>query len=57
VQVIGYDLHARQQAVAMLDTTKGEVMKMNVKHEGHKVREFYSALPRPVRVGDPCSGL
>jgi hypothetical protein len=41
----------------MLDTTKGEVMKMNVKHEGHKVREFYSALPRPVRVGDPCSGL
>jgi hypothetical protein len=34
----------------MLDSTTGEVVSMTLKHEGHKVREFYSALPRPVRV-------
>jgi hypothetical protein len=40
----------------MLDTTTGEVVKMTVKHQGHKVREFYSALPRPVRVGIEATG-
>jgi len=49
-------LHARQQAVAMLDTTTGEVVSMTLKHEGNNVREFYSSLPRPVRVGIEATG-
>ena len=61
MKIIGCDLHARQQTLAMLDTATGEVVKTTLKHEGNNVREFYSTLPRPVRVGieatGPCSGL
>jgi hypothetical protein len=39
VKIIGCDLHARQQTLAMLDTTTGEVVKARLKHEGSKVRE------------------
>jgi len=38
----------------MLDTTSGEVVKTTLQHEGNKVREFYSSLARPVRVGIEC---
>jgi len=40
----------------MLDTTTGEVVKMTLTHEGNNVREFYSTLPRPVRVGIEATG-
>ena len=40
----------------MLDTTTGEVVKMTLAHEGNNVREFYSTLPRPVRVGIEATG-
>ncbi len=53
---IGCDLHARQQTVAMLDTETGEVVSLTLKHEGNNVREFYSSLPRPVRVGIEATG-
>jgi hypothetical protein len=43
VKIIGCDLHAGQQTLAMVDTTAGEVVKATLKHEGNKVREFYSA--------------
>jgi transposase len=56
MRIIGCDLHARQQAVAMLDTTTGEIVNMTLKHEGNNVREFYSSLPRPVRVGIEATG-
>jgi transposase len=56
MRIIGCDLHARQQTLAMLDTTTGEVEKMTLKHEGNNVREFYSTLPRPVRVGIEATG-
>jgi hypothetical protein len=56
VKIIGCDLHARQQTLAMLDTATGEVVKMTLRHEGNSVREFYSALPRPVRVGIEATG-
>jgi len=56
MRIIGCDLHARQQTVAMLDTTTGEVVKMTLKHEGNHVREFYSQLPHPVRVGIEATG-
>src|SRR4030088_2337541 len=56
MRIIGCDLHARQQAVAMLDTETGEVVNMTLKHEGNNVREFYATLPRPVRVGIEATG-
>jgi hypothetical protein len=34
MRIIGCDLHARQQVLAMLDTTTGEVVEVTVKHEG-----------------------
>ena len=40
----------------MLDTTTGEVVRLTLIHEGNQVREFYSALPRPVRVGIEATG-
>jgi len=50
MRIIGCDLHARQQTLAMLDTTTGEVVNQTLLHEGNQVREFYSQLPRPVLV-------
>ena len=55
---IGCDLHARQQSVAMLDTTTGEVVSMTLEARRQRdVREFYSKLPRPVRVGIGSHGI
>jgi hypothetical protein len=34
----------------------GEIVEVTVKHEGDNVREFYSSLPRPVRVGILATG-
>jgi transposase len=56
MRIIGCDLHARQQTLAMLDTTTGELVEMTLTHDGHNVREFYSQLPRPVRVGIEATG-
>ena len=56
MRIIGCDLHARQQTVAMLDTATGEVVKMTLTHEGNNVREFYSSLALPVRVGIEATG-
>ena len=56
MRIIGCDLHARQQTLAMLDTTTREVVNLTLMHEGDKVREFYSELPRPVLVGIEATG-
>ncbi len=56
MRIIGCDLHARQQTIAMLDTTTGEIVKMTLTHEDNNVREFYSTLPRPMRVGIEATG-
>jgi transposase len=56
VKIIGCDLHARQQTLAMLDSVTGEVVKTTRKHESDLVRGFYSHLPRPVRVGIEATG-
>jgi transposase len=40
----------------MLDTVTGEVVNITLRHEGNDVREFYSKLPRPVRVGVEATG-
>ena len=56
MRIIGCDLHSRQQTLAMLETTTGEIEKTTLKHEENIVREFYSNLPRPVRVGIEATG-
>jgi hypothetical protein len=56
MRIIGCDLHARQQSLAMLDTQSGEVVNRTLMHEGNEVRAFYSQLPRPVLVGIEAIG-
>jgi transposase len=56
MRIIGCDLHARQQTLAMLDTTTGEVVNRTLMHEGNQVREFYAQLPHPVLVGIEAIG-
>jgi transposase len=56
MRIIGCDLHARQQTLAMLDSATGEVVNVTLTHEGGNVREFYSTLPRPVCVGIEATG-
>jgi hypothetical protein len=56
MRIIGCDLHARQQTLAMLDAETGEVVNRTLMHEGHQVREFYSQLARPVLVGIEAIG-
>ena len=40
MRIIGCDLHARQQSVAMLDTETGEVVNRTLMHDGNEVREL-----------------
>ena len=56
MRIIGCDLHARQQTIALLDTDTGEVVDKTLKHEAEKVREFYSTLPGSVQVGIEATG-
>jgi len=56
MQIIGADLHTRQQTIAMLDTDAGEVVERTLPHEAEKEREFYAALVGPVQVGIEATG-
>ena len=54
--LIGCDLHARKQQVAVLDTGTGEIQEHQFSHHGDAVERFYAALPRPVTVGVESTG-
>ena len=56
MRLIGCDLHASQQSIAMLDCETGAVIEKTLKHEGESVREFYASLPAPVVVGIEATG-
>ncbi len=56
MRIVGCDFDARQQTLAMLDSGTGEVVHRTLPHEGNSVREFYSTLPGPVRVGIEATG-
>lgn len=56
MKIIGVDLHTRQQTIAMLDDQTGELVERELDHAGNQVREFYSALPKPVLVGIEATG-
>jgi transposase len=56
MKIVGCDLHARQQSIAMLDIGTGEITEKTLGHEGNAVREFYAALEGPVVVGIEATG-
>src|SRR5262250_3182950 len=55
MKIVGCDLHARQQSIAMLDTETGEFTEKIIGHQGNAVREFYAALG-PLVVGIEATG-
>jgi hypothetical protein len=40
MKIVGCDLHARQQTIAMVDTESGEFTEKTLSHEANAVREF-----------------
>jgi transposase len=56
MKIVGCDLHARQQSIAMVDTETGVLTEKLLKHEGNAVREFYAAMEGPVVVGIEATG-
>ncbi len=56
MKIVGCDLHARQQTIAMVDSETGELTEKTISHEGNAVREFYAALAGPVVVGIEATG-
>jgi hypothetical protein len=60
MKIVGCDLHARQQSIALLDTETGELIERTLAHEAGQVREFYASLRGPVvgpRLGLPARNL
>ena len=45
MQIIGVDLHTRQQTVAMLNVETGEIVEKTLKHEG----EWFASSTRLFR--------
>jgi transposase len=56
MKILGCDLHAKQQTIAMVDTETGEFTEKTLSHEGNEVREFYAELEGPVVVGIEATG-
>jgi transposase len=56
MKIVGCDLHARQQSIAMVDTETGEFTEKLLKHEGNAVRDVYTSLQGPVVVGIEATG-
>jgi len=56
MKIVGCDLQARQQTIAMVDTENGEFSEKTLAHEGGMVGEFYAGLDGPVVVGIEATG-
>jgi len=56
MRIVGCDLHAAQQTIAMLDRDTGQVSEHVIKHEGTAVRNFYAGLAPPILVGIEATG-
>ena len=54
--IIGCDLHTRYQQIEAMNTATGEVIERRLSHDGDQVEQFYSTLPKPVRVGVEATG-
>jgi hypothetical protein len=40
MKIVGVDLHAKQQSIAMLDTETGELTEKVIRHEGNLYENF-----------------
>ncbi len=49
--IIGCDLHARYQEIAMLDTASGEVARRRLEHENGEARAFFANLTERAQAG------
>src|SRR6516164_6682665 len=56
MKIVGCDLHARQQTIAMVDMETGEITEKTLSHEGNAVGGFYAGLEGPVVVGIEATG-
>jgi transposase len=56
MKIVGCDLHAKQQTIAMVDTDTREFTERTLCHEGGAVRAFYGRLEVPVAVGIEATG-
>src|SRR5438309_8152417 len=56
MKIVGCDLHAIQQSIAMMDSETGEFVEKTLLHKGSAVRDFYVALEGPVVVGIEATG-
>ena len=56
MRIVGCDLHARQQRIAMVDADTGEFMEKTLPQAGSAVPEFYTTLQGPVMVGIEATG-
>ena len=43
MRILGCDLHAKQQTIAMVDVETGEFTEKTLSHEGNEGRELYAA--------------
>ena len=57
MKILGCDLHAKQQTIAMVDRETGEFTEKTLSQESNEVREFYAALEGPVVVGIEATGV
>jgi len=46
MKIVGVDLHAKQQNIAMLDTETGELTEKLIRHEGNVVRGHFCRAGR-----------
>src|SRR5712691_9771395 len=60
MKIVGCDLHARQQTIAMVDTATGEFTEKTLEHRGERVREFTRSCKVrwwwASKLPDRCSG-
>ena len=56
MNIIGCDLHSRQQVIAMLDTETGEVVTRQLQHGNGEAQAFYAGLAAPTWVGIEATG-
>ena len=61
MQIIGVDLHTRQQTVAMLNVETGEIVEKTLRHEGDSCESFTPLLRDRLAWGSKppvrCSGF
>src|SRR3954467_9813103 len=56
MQIVGCDLHTRQQTVAFLDQRTGKLVRRVLYYDGGTLRDFYNNLRRPPLVGIEATG-